>query len=127
MIVAIVVILALSLILQSILPWWTVAVAAFVGGYLRSSSGWKATGAGFAGIGILWLLSASFIHLKTGGILTSRVGEMLGLPMPFLVIFVTAILGGGVGGLAAATGYHFRKLFKQAQHGNEDSRKNRQK
>jgi len=57
-------------------------------------------------------MTSGYIHFRTDGILTSRIGEMLSLATVFLVLFLSVLLGGTVGGLAAASGYHFKRLLK---------------
>ena len=96
---------------QLALPWWGIAVAGFIAGLTKARTGWQALGAGFAGVGLVWLGTASYLHLKSGGVLSARMAEMMGLPGPVSLILLTAAIGGLVGGLAAATGYHTRPLL----------------
>lgn len=93
------------------LPWWGIAVAGFIAGLPKARTGWQALGAGFTGVGLVWLGTASYLHLTSGGGLSARMAEMGRLPGPVCLILVTAAIGGLVGGLAATTGYHARPLF----------------
>jgi hypothetical protein len=104
-------ILIIAFALQFFLPWWIVAPVSFglAAGLGRSGRG--AFGAGFAGIGFGWLLLSAFIHFRTEGILTNKVGQLFSLPSPMLLLLITALTGGLVGGLAAWAGYCCRRLF----------------
>lgn len=113
MILAILVIFILSFIAELLLPWWSIAIVALAVGFWKMSTGWKAFRAGFLGVGILWFVSSGFIHFRTEGILTSRIGGMLSLPLPILVVLITGLVGGLVGGLAATSGYHFKAVIKK--------------
>lgn len=111
---SVLVIFVLSFLAELVLPWWSIAVVAFLVGAWKPSSGWKAFGAGFLGVSALWFIAAEYIHLHTGGVLTTRVAEMFKIPIPFLLVVMTAVLGGLVGALAATTGFHFKKVLEKA-------------
>jgi len=93
------------------LPWWGIAVAGFIAGLAQARGGWQALGAGFTGVGLVWLGTVSYLHLESGGVLSARMADMMGLPGSVSLILLTAAIGGLVGGLAAATGYHARPLL----------------
>ncbi len=103
----------ISLLAQLVLPWWSVAIVAFAVCFWRSTSAGRAFWHGFAGVALVWLLYALMIHVRTDGILTGRMGQLIfkadGAVFPLLV---TALLGGLVGGLAAMSGYYVRLLFQ---------------
>ena len=113
MIVAALLILMLSFIAEMYLPWWSIAIVAFAVGFTKTPTGWKSFWAGFLGIGLLWWMTSGYIHYRTDGILTSKVGEMFTLPLPILVVLITGLIGGLVGGLAASSGFHFRAVVKK--------------
>ena len=115
MITTAVIVLILGLIAELTLPWWGMGLAAFLAGLWKAPSGWKSLCAGFAGTGLLWLTAAGYIHLKSGGILTIRVAQIAGLSTPDVLIVLTALIGGLVGGLAAVAGFHFRPLIRRNQ------------
>lgn len=95
------IVLILGLIAELTLPWWGIGLAAFLAGLWKAPSGWKSLGAGFAGAGLLWLIATGYIHLKSGGILTVSVAQIARLSTPVILIVLTALIGGLVGGLAA--------------------------
>ena len=113
MILAALLILIFSFIAEILLPWWSIAIVAFAIGFGKSPTGWKSFWAGFLGVGFLWWLASGYIHFRTDGILTSKVGEMLRLPLPILVVLITGLIGGLVGGLAATSGYYFKAVIKK--------------
>jgi len=86
--------------LQYFLPWWTMALGAFVIGYLFGNTGFTSFGAGLLGVGLLWFLMAYYIDITTNSILTDKVGKLL----PLNVFLLTTLIGGLVGGFAALTG-----------------------
>ena len=100
----------LSLLAQLILPWWSLAIVAFLVCFWRSSKAGRAFLYGFAGVALVWLGYALLIHVRTDGIFTGRMSELLfktsNAVMP---IIVTAILGGLVGGLAGVSGFFMRQ------------------
>ncbi|MDE3000526.1 MAG: hypothetical protein OXU79_15755 [Gemmatimonadota bacterium] len=106
-------VLVFGLIAGLALPWWGIGVAGFAAGAWRAPTAWKALGAGFGGAGILWLTTAGYVHLKSGGILTGKIAGIAGLSDPSLLVVITALIGGLVAALAAVTGYHLRLLLKK--------------
>jgi hypothetical protein len=103
----------LSLLLQLFLPWWVVAPVAFGLALWHGRSGWQAFGAGFGAVALVWLGASLFTHLRTEGILTGKVATLLTLPSPILLLVVTALIGGLVGGMAALSGYFFRQALRR--------------
>lgn len=113
MILAALLILIFSYIAEMLLPWWSIAIASFAVGFGKAQSGWKSFWAGFLGLGFLWLATSGYIHFRTNGILTLKVGEMFTLPLPMLVVLITGLIGGLVGGLSAGAGFQFRAVVKK--------------
>jgi len=90
-------------------PWWIIAVAAFISVLLIPMRNGKAFLAGFLGIFILWVVLASWINVKNNGVLATKVAQIFPLGgSAFLLILVTALVGGLVGGLAALCGSYLR-------------------
>jgi len=113
MILAALLILILSFISEIFLPWWSIAVMAFAVGFVKTPTDWKSFWAGFLGVGFLWWMTSGYVHFRTNGLLTSKVGAMFTLPLPILVVLITGLIGGLVGGLAAGAGFHFRAVVKK--------------
>ncbi len=98
--------------LQLFLPWWTCAVAAFFVGAAVRQSGNSAFWAGFWGIFLLWGGYAFWIDQHTQSLLTTKMASLFSLPSPFLLIFLTAFVGGLTSGFAAGAGAYLRKTFQ---------------
>ncbi|GAB3322366.1 hypothetical protein GCM10027299_17960 [Larkinella ripae] len=104
----------LSALAQLFLPWWIIGVVAFGVCFWRSRTGWRAFGNGFSGIAVVWLVYALVIHLQTDGILTGRMADLLfKSKTPVLLLLVTPLIGGLVGGFAGLTGQQLRAVFAQ--------------
>ena len=86
-------------------------LASFLISLILSSNGLSSFFAGFLGIGLLWFYLAWRIDSNTGSILTDKVAEIFTLPNSFLLIIVTAVVGGLAGGFGALAGSHLRSIF----------------
>ncbi len=96
------------------LPWWCVAVAAFITALTIPQKSGKASLAGFLGIFLLWLVLAFVIKNKGGDLIATQISHILKLKgNTILLIFVTGIIGGLVGSLGALTGSLGRKLMSK--------------
>ncbi|WP_165822201.1 hypothetical protein [Hymenobacter edaphi] len=97
---------------QWLLPWWSAAVVALLLAFLLPQRGGRTFLAGFGGVGLGWLLLAAWLHVQADGRLSHRVAELLPLGgRGWLLVLVTAVLGGLVGGLAALSGAWLRQAF----------------
>ena len=84
------------------LPWYSIAIAAFVVGFaLKSKANFLA---GFLGIALLWTVKAWFMDAEANTDLTQRVAHIFTLKQKELLFLVMAVIGGLVGGFAALTG-----------------------
>lgn len=97
-------IIAVCFILQYFLPWWTLVIGAGLGGYLFGNNGWTSFLSGFLGVGLLWLITAMVIDMQTHSILTEKVAQLFPTKTPALLMLLTAVVGGLVGGFAGLTG-----------------------
>ena len=110
--IQIILIAVLSLLAQLVLPWWSLAIIAFLVCLWRSSSAGQSFFAGFYGVALVWLVYAFILHSRTDGIFTGRMGELLfKTNNASLPVIVTAIVGGLVGGLAGLSGYFVRQAI----------------
>lgn len=95
--------------LELILPWWSIAIAAMLGGYFfRTRVNFVA---GFLSIAILWTITSVIIDISAAAPLTERVASLFSLSKTLLFV-VTAFIGGLVGGFASMAGSALRKDFK---------------
>ena len=93
------------------LPWWSIAIAAFIVSALIHQKPWKSMLSGALGLFLLWGLLAIWIDSKNQGILSARISELLPLGgSAFLLILITAFVGALVAGLAALSGAYLKKL-----------------
>jgi hypothetical protein len=100
--VQIITIIFLGYALEQFLPWWAIAVAAFAGGLLvNTNSNFLA---GFVGIGLLWTGKALLTDLTTDVELADRVARIFMLNNKVLLLLVTFLISGFVGGFAAMSG-----------------------
>jgi hypothetical protein len=107
-------VLLLSWLLQSFLPWWTMAVGAFATGLFFRQSGFLSFLAGLLGVGLLWFLVAWYSDSSTDSILSEKVAGIFPTKTVGSLLIVTAFIGGLVGGLASMTGgiISYRKSVK---------------
>jgi len=93
------------------LPWWSIAIAAFIVSALIHQKPWKSMLSGALGLFLLWGLLAWWIDSKNQGILSARISEILPLGgSTFLLIMITAFVGALVAGLAGLSGAYLKKL-----------------
>jgi hypothetical protein len=92
------------------LPWWGIAVAAALVSVLLPLRPGKAFLAGFIAIFLLWGILAWGIDSANGSILSQRIALILPLGgSSTLLILVTALVGGLVGGIAALSGSYLKR------------------
>ncbi|MEZ4917661.1 MAG: hypothetical protein R2792_01040 [Saprospiraceae bacterium] len=106
---ALVVVLAFSSLSYLGLPWWIVAFAGFLAGYVLIGRFTVLLGA-FSGGLLAWGLAAYFKDRANTGILAERMGEVFGGLGGFELILVTAFLGGLVALAACFFGRSLRIL-----------------
>ena len=101
----------ISLLAQFILPWWSLAIVAFLICLWRSPGAGRSFLYGFAGVALIWVAYALLIHLRTDGIFTARMSQLLfKTNNATLPVLVTALIGGLVGGFAGLSGFFVRQV-----------------
>ena len=110
-ITSIIVIAILSFIAGLYFPWWTIAIIAFGISILLPQKPAQAFIAGFMGVFLLWVILAAAINSSNAGILAARIGGLMGIGnSPSILIFVTGLVGGLVGGFSAlSASYIFKR------------------
>ncbi len=101
----------IAIVLQQFMPWWSIAIAGFIFGYLIEQSLKMSFWMGFIGIFFLWGGIALYVHIVNDGILSGRLAVLTGLPHGLLMVLVTALLGGIIGGLASISGRYLRQII----------------
>ncbi len=100
---------SLSFLAGLYLPWWSIAIIAFGVAALLRQSVFYGFLSGFLGIFLLWGLLSTWINLKNESLLSHKIAELFKLGgSSLLLIFITAFIGGLVGGFAAMSGSTLR-------------------
>ncbi len=95
----------LAYLLGVFFDWWTVAIAPFLVALLWRQSPKRALGTGFLAIFLLWGAMALTKDIPNHHILSTRMGILiLKTGAPALMILLSALLGGIIGGLSAWSG-----------------------
>ncbi|UEG48912.1 hypothetical protein LK994_09705 [Ferruginibacter lapsinanis] len=109
-IVSIVLIALLSFAACLYLPWWSIAIVAFMVAALIPQNPGKAFLSGFIALFLLWGRLAFVISANNEHLLAHKVSVLiLKMDSPYLLVFVTALIGALVAGLAALSGSYLRK------------------
>lgn len=110
LIISIVLIALLSLTACLYLPWWSIAVVAFVVAALIPMKPLNAFLAGFFALFLLWGGLALYLSTNNEHLLAHKVSLLiLKADTPDMLILVTALIGAIVAGLASLTGSFVRK------------------
>lgn len=94
------------------MPWWGIAIAAFLVSAAIPQKPAFSFLSGFLGVFLLWEVLAWWIDNKNNGILSQRVASLfkLGNSSVFLIV-ITSIIGALVAGFAALAGSYLRRLI----------------
>ena len=104
-VVSIAAIVFLSTIFQQFLPWYVIAIIAFVVGYLIKQSALSAFAAGFIAIFLLWVAYAAVLSHANNDLLAQKVATLIPLNGNVtLLLLITGTIGGLVSGVAAMSG-----------------------
>lgn len=115
--------LIISLILTALLsyaaglflPWWSIAIAAFIVAALLPQKPLAAFATGFFAVFILWIFLALSVDMNNQHLLSMKISELLFKSQSHaLIISVTGLVGGLVAGFAALAGSYLR-LSKAAE------------
>lgn len=94
------------------LPWWALLIPAFILGVALFVKNIPAFLTGFAAGFTAWGLQVLYIDIANQSILSARIAELLGVGQSWIVILLTALIGGIIGALGTLLGTQFRLLFK---------------
>lgn len=103
------------------LPWWGIAIAAFLVSTAIPQKPAYSFLSGFLGVFLLWEVLAWWIDSKNNGILSQKIAYIFGLGgSSLLLIIITSLIGALVAGFAALAGSYFRRLFSNPQPSGEN-------
>lgn len=104
-IIALLLTVTASLILQLFLPWYIVAVVAFAVAYFVKQNSFSAFASGFVAVFLLWVLYAYMLSSANENLLATKFATLLPLKGNVtLLLLITGIIGGLVSGFSALTG-----------------------
>ena len=108
-----IIIFVLTLIAGFITPWWAAAIIAFVSALYAGKKPGQAFWSGFLGVFIVWVMLILFKTIPNNHILASRVATLFYMPHWTILLFITALIGGLVGGMSAMSGVLVKKVFEK--------------
>jgi len=97
------------------LPWWIVAIAAFLAAFFIGKKPGSSFLSGFAAVFIVWAVLALFKSIPNDHIMAKRMAEVLPVHNWILLLLVTALIGGLVGGMAALSGVLLKRVVVKQQ------------
>ena len=100
------------------LPWWSIALVAFLVALLiKQEVGWAYLSA-FTAIFFLWGGLATIISIQNKGVLAQKIAHLFPLNgNAVYLLLLTAIIGGLVAGFAAMSGSSLRTLERLVKEG----------
>lgn len=94
------------------LPWWgTVIPVLFIAAWMLEEN-LPAFLIAFLSSGLAWFVQALYIHIANQGILSTRIADMMGVGSPLVVLLITFLIGGILGGVTALTGVLLKQNLK---------------
>ena len=92
------------------LPWWSIAIAAFIVAALIPQKPGKAFYTAFIAILLLWGGLSFWMSNNNHHVLAHKISQLiLKMDNPMLLILITALIGALVAGFAALAGSYLRK------------------
>ncbi|TWR25844.1 hypothetical protein FPZ43_16315 [Mucilaginibacter pallidiroseus] len=108
-------ILLLTFISGYILPWWVACILAFGAALILGRESSQAFWSGFAGIALGWIALALLKSFPNDHLLAMRVAKTFHLPHWLILLAITAIIGGIVGGMSSLSGLMVKRIFEKKQ------------
>lgn len=92
------------------LTWWSFAITSFIVAIVIHQKSGKAFTAGFAAMFFLWGIQALIYDTANHHLLSEKIASILKLgDSSFVLLLITAFIGGLISGMAALTGSFTRK------------------
>jgi hypothetical protein len=110
--------IVVALILSQFLPWWSIMFAAFLIAFLIPLKKVAVFIVPFLAIALLWIIQSWILSSANDYILAKKIATLLPLGgNPFVLMFVTGIIGGLAAGIAAVFGKQCKILFENNSKG----------
>ena len=107
---AFILILILGLIAHLFLPWWVIAIVCFLIGLAFIDKTKHALFIGFFAVFTLWGIRAFVSSYQNDFVLINRMSELLPIHNTWLIILLTALLGGLIGMMSTLSGYYLQTI-----------------
>ena len=109
-IVSILLIALLSVAAGLYLPWWSIAIVAFIVAALIPQKPAMSFFTGFIAVFLLWGVLAWFLSSNNNHLLAHKISVLIfKMDSPYLLITATALIGALVAGFASLSGSYVRK------------------
>ena len=110
--VSLILIMLLSFALGLYLPWWSIGVVGFIVAIIIQQTPGMSFVTGFFALLLLWGGLSFWINSNNGHLLAHKASSLIfKTDNPWLLMFVTAIIGALVAGFGAMTGSYLLKLY----------------
>lgn len=107
---------AFSGLAQVYLPWWSLIFVCAIIGFFTSALNHSPFFAGFTALFLVWACFAFYLDSHNAHLLSSKVVQLFPLPTSsFLLVCITGIFGGIIGGFATLVGHSFQKLIVKVE------------
>lgn len=100
-------------VVQLFLPWWSLAIVAFLIGLSTDLPKFKIFLSGLVGSALVWGLYALYIHTGNQALLSNKMAAIFGLNQAWLLVLISALVAGAVGGMSALSGKTLIVLIKK--------------
>lgn len=95
------------------IPWWNTAVGGVLAAWLFRLSPAAGFATGMVAGSLLWWVAALAEHMPNGGLLATRVGDMLKGLKAWHLLALTGFLGGLLAGMGGVVGGHLHGIFRK--------------
>ena len=109
-----IIIIIIGFLAGNFFAWWVIAPIAFIVGYFFPRTWASSFLYGFVAVSLLWGVYAASLNNANGGAMSTSISQLFAnaLSGTQLLLF-TGVIGGLVGGFAAATGSSFKQIINK--------------
>ena len=110
--ISILLIALLSFAASLFMPWWIIAVAAFIIAFAIPQKPWLAFVSGFMALFILWIGVSLYISSANDDLLVHKMSMLfIKTDNPILLFLLTGFIGGLVAGFGSLSGRFLRQII----------------